>query len=187
MTQTQINPTDIELLATAAQLSDAFSDRAVEFDQARRLSQDASDAMAQAGFYRLFVPEHLGGLEASPVISAKIFERLAQGNAACGWVAFIAATSGLTLGSIPQDTARTIFSHPNTMVAGVFAPSGKATVKAGEVTVEGRWQWGSGTQNADWILGGSLVDTGGDKLSQHMILMPAQQVEFLDTWHVSGL
>ena len=187
MTQTQINPTDIELLATAAQLSDAFSDRAVEFDQARRLSQDASDAMAQAGFYRLFVPEHLGGLEASPVISAKIFERLAQGNAACGWVAFIAATSGSTLGSIPQDTARIIFSHPNTMVAGVFAPSGKATVKAGEVTVEGRWQWGSGTQNADWILGGCLVDVGADKPSQHMILMPAEQVEFLDTWHVSGL
>ena len=143
--------------------------------------------MAQAGFYRLFVPEHLGGLEASPVISAKIFERLAQGNAACGWVAFIAATSGSTLGSIPQDTARTIFSHPNTMVAGVFAPSGKATVKAGEVTVEGRWQWGSGTQNADWILGGCLVDVGADKPSQHMILMPAKQVEFLDTWHVSGL
>lgn len=187
MTQTQINPTDTELLATAARLSDAFSDRAVEFDQARRLSQDASDAMAQAGFYRLFVPEHLGGLEASPVISAKIFERLAQGNAACGWVAFIAATSGSTLGSIPQDTARIIFSHPNTMVAGVFAPSGKATVKAGEVTVEGRWQWGSGTQNADWILGGCLVDVGADKPSQHMILMPAKQVEFLDTWHVSGL
>ena len=187
MTQTQINPTDTELLATAARLSDAFSDRAVEFDQARRLSQDASDAMAQAGFYRLFVPEHLGGLEASPLVGAKIFERLAQGNAACGWVAFIAATSGSTLGSIPQDTARTIFSHPNTMVAGVFAPSGKATVKAGEVTVEGRWQWGSGTQNADWILGGCLVDVGADKPSQHMILMPSKQVEFLDTWHVSGL
>ena len=44
MTQTQINPTDTELLATAAQLSDALSDRAVEFDQARRLSQDTSDA-----------------------------------------------------------------------------------------------------------------------------------------------
>ena len=187
MTQTQMNPTNTELLAAAAQLSDAFSGRAAEFDEARRLSQDASDAMAQAGFYRLFVPKHLGGLEASPLVSAKIFERLAQGNAACGWVAFIAATSGSTLGSIPEDTARAIFSHPNTMVAGVFAPSGKATVNAGEVTVDGRWKWGSGTQNADWVLGGSLVDSGGDKPSQHMILMPAQQVEFLDTWHVSGL
>ena len=44
-----------------------------------------------------------------------------------------------------------------------------------------------GVRHPKWILGGSLVDTGGDKLSQHMILMPAEQVEFLETWHVSGL
>ena len=123
MTQTQMNPTNTALLAAAAQLSDAFSGRAAEFDEARRLSQDASDAMAQAGFYRLFVPKHLGGLEASPLVSAKIFERLAQGNAACGWVAFIAATSGSTLGNIPEDTARAIFSHPNTICLLYTSPS----------------------------------------------------------------
>jgi alkylation response protein AidB-like acyl-CoA dehydrogenase len=161
--------------------------RATGFDQARKLDQDASDAMADAGFYRLFVPEQLGGLEASPVVSAQIFERLAQGSAACGWVAFIAATSGSTLGSIPEETARAIFTHPNTMVAGVFAPSGKARVDAGQVTVNGRWQWGSGTQNADWVLGGCLVDTGDEKPSQHMVLMPTSEIHFLDTWHVSGL
>ena len=70
-------------------------------------------------------------------------------------IAFIAATSGSTLASIPEDTARAIFSHPNTMVAGVFAPSGKAEVDAGQVTVNGRWQWGSGTQNADWVWAGA--------------------------------
>ena len=118
------------LLDQASILAERFSPRAADFDQARKLDQDASDAMAEAGFYRLFVPEQLGGLEASPVVSAQIFERLAQGSAACGWVAFIAATSGSTLGSIPEETARAIFTHPNTMVAGVFAPSGKAKVDA---------------------------------------------------------
>ena len=73
------------------------------------------------------------------------------------------------------------------MVAGVFAPSGKAEVDAGQVTVNGRWQWGSGTQNADWVLGGCMVDTGGEKPSQHMVLMPTSEIQFLDTWHVSGL
>ena len=73
------------------------------------------------------------------------------------------------------------------MIAGVFAPAGKASVSNGEVTVSGRWQWGSGTQNANWILGGSLVEAGNSKPSQHMILMPAEQIGFLDTWHVSGL
>ena len=71
------------LLHQAAILADQFKPRAADFDRARKLDQDASDAMAEAGFYRLFVPEHLGGLEASPVVSAQIFERLAQGSAAC--------------------------------------------------------------------------------------------------------
>jgi alkylation response protein AidB-like acyl-CoA dehydrogenase len=131
--------------------------------------------------------QHLGGLEASPVISAQVFERLAQGNAACGWVAFIAATSGSTLASIPEESAKQIFAHPNVMVAGVFAPSGKAHVEENGVTVNGRWQWGSGTQNADWVLGGCMVDDGSEQPSQHMVLMPASAISFLDTWHVSGL
>ena len=174
------------LLDQADVLADRFMPCAEDFDRARKLDQDASDAMADAGFYRLFVPEHLGGFEASPVVSAQIFERLAQGSAACGWVAFIAATSGSTLASIPEDTARAIFSHPNTMVAGVFAPSGKAKVDAGQVTVNGRWQWGSGTQNADWVLADAW-STVAVKTRQHMVLMPTSEIQFLDTWHVSGL
>jgi alkylation response protein AidB-like acyl-CoA dehydrogenase len=175
------------LLSAAATLADRFAPLADEFDRNRKLDQNASDAMAEAGFYRLFVPTHLGGLEASPVISAQIFERLARGNAACGWVAFIAATSGSTLASIPEATAKEIFCHPNIMIAGVFAPSGKAKVEDQEVTVSGRWQWGSGTQNADWVLGGCMVEDGGEQPAQHMVLMPASAIEFLDTWHVSGL
>ena len=55
------------LLDQASILAERFSPRAADFDQARKLDQDASDAMAEAGFYRLFVPEQLGGLEASPI------------------------------------------------------------------------------------------------------------------------
>ena len=78
MTQPQTDFTDDQLLSHARRLSDEFSGRAAEFDLARKLAQDASDAMAHAGFYRLFVPRYLGGLEASPLVSAQIFERLAQ-------------------------------------------------------------------------------------------------------------
>ena len=185
--QTSSTVDEATLLTAAATLADRFAPLADDFDRNRKLDQDASDAMAEAGFYRLFVPTHLGGLEASPVISAQVFERLAQGNAACGWVAFIAATSGSTLASIPEESAKQIFAHPNVMVAGVFAPSGKAHVEENGVTVNGQWQWGSGTQNADWVLGGCMVDDGSEQPSQHMVLMPASAISFLDTWHVSGL
>ena len=180
------------LFDAAEQLGNQFSARSAEFEKARRLPKDVSNAMAAAGFYRMYVPEEIGGLETSPADSARVFERLAQGDAACGWVAFIAATSGSTLARIPVDTAKAIFTTPETMIAGVFAPTGKATQNGQGFTVSGNWQWGSGTQNADWVLGGcSILNAAGElmneKASTSMCLMPANAIEFADTWHVSGL
>jgi alkylation response protein AidB-like acyl-CoA dehydrogenase len=180
------------LFNAAEQLGNEFSQRSAEFEQTRRLPQDVSDAMAAAGFYRMYVPTDIGGLETSPADSARVFERLAQGDAACGWVAFIAATSGSTLARIPAGTAKAIFTKPETMIAGVFAPTGRAVQDTDGFRVSGKWQWGSGTQNADWVLGGcSILDTAGEilnaKAPTSMCLMPASAIDFADTWHVSGL
>ena len=180
------------LFDAAKQLGDKFSARSAEFEKARCLPKDVSNAMAAAGFYRMYVPEEIGGLETSPADSARVFERLAQGDAACGWVAFIAATSGSTLARIPVEAAKTIFTTPETMIAGVFAPTGKAIQNDRGFRVSGSWQWGSGTQNADWVLGGcSILNAAGELLNEKaptsMCLMPANAIEFADTWHVSGL
>ncbi|HCY04031.1 MAG TPA: hydrolase, partial [Gammaproteobacteria bacterium] len=110
------------LLTNAQTLARAFSQRSSEFENARRLPTDVSTAMAQAGIYRMFVPQTLGGSETSPVVSCEVFETLAQGDAACAWVAFIAATSGSALARIETSVAREMFSTPETMIAGVFAP-----------------------------------------------------------------
>ena len=77
------------LLNNAQRLSKSFAKRSAEFEQARRLPADVSNAMAKAGIYRMFVPQSLGGSETSPLVSSQVFETLAQGDAACGWVAFM--------------------------------------------------------------------------------------------------
>ncbi|NJN52712.1 MAG: flavin-dependent monooxygenase [Gammaproteobacteria bacterium] len=150
--------------------------------------------MAQAGFYRMFVPQSLGGLEVSPVEGAEVFETLARGDASCGWVAFIGATSGTVLVRVPEAAARAIFPHPDTLIAGVFAPNGRAEIVDGGFRVNGRWQWGSGTQNADWVLGGCQITQNGEAVTtragaprNHMMIFAANDVAFLDTWHVTGL
>ena len=51
------------LFNAAEQLGNEFSQRSAEFEQTRRLPQDVSDAMAAAGFYRMYVPTDIGGLE----------------------------------------------------------------------------------------------------------------------------
>ncbi|MEC8481798.1 MAG: acyl-CoA dehydrogenase family protein [Pseudomonadota bacterium] len=179
------------LLNNAQRLSKSFARRSAEFERARRLPADVSDAMAKAGIYRMFVPQSLGGSETSPLVSSQVFETLAQGDAACGWVAFIAATSGSSLARIETSAAKQMFASPQTMLAGVFAPNGKAVKSGEDYILNGQWQWGSGTQNADWVLAGSMVidpeQPADAKPRAHMCLVPKDAIEFLDTWHSTGL
>jgi alkylation response protein AidB-like acyl-CoA dehydrogenase len=60
--------------------------------------------------------------------------------------------------------------------------------------VSGRWAWGSGSENADWVMGGCQVIRDGEveraksgAPRSRMMIAPADQIEFLDTWHVTGL
>ncbi len=185
---------DTSLLEAATRLGSEFRERSEEIEATRRLPDDVSAKMAEAGFYRMGVPAVVGGLETPPPVSSEAIEILARGDAACAWVAFIGMTSGTALSAVPEVTARAIFADPRTLITGVFAPTGHADKVDGGFKVSGRWQWGSGSQNSDWILGGCVMREDGEPmLDAHgaprstMAFMPAGEVSFLDTWHVSGL
>lgn len=185
--------TDV-LLQAADTLREECYNRSDEIEQARRVPSDLSAKLATAGFYRLGAPAYLGGLEAPPEMSSRIFETLARGDASCGWVAFIGTTSSTALAAIPTTAAKEIFPHADTLLTGVFAPRGTAEKVAGGFRVSGRWQWGSGSQNAAHIMGGCRLQENGEPLldkrgvpRNHMMIMPKEDIEFIDTWHVAGL
>jgi alkylation response protein AidB-like acyl-CoA dehydrogenase len=182
------------LLETAETLSRELRERSEEVEQARRVPADLSQAMARAGVYRMGVPAAVGGLETPPAISSEVIETLARGDASCAWVGFIGVTSSTALSGIPLAAAQEVFATPETLLTGVFAPTATAERCDGGFRVSGRWQWGSGSQNADWVLGGCnllengepMLDGRGNAMST-MALMQASEIEFIDTWHVSGL
>jgi len=183
-----------DLRAAARTFTTELRERAEEIEEARRLPKDLSGRFAEAGFYRMCVPEAYGGLELAPGLTMQTIEILARADGASAWCVFIGATSGTVLAMLPEAVAREVFARPHTLLSGVFAPRGKAVVVDGGFRVDGQWQWGSGTQNADWILAGCQVIRDGkpELLSNgtprsRMMLLPADQVEFLDTWYVSGL
>ena len=184
-----------DLVAAARGFIPMLRDRANEIEAARRLPQDIADDFAKAGLYALCIPETYGGLEASPTTMLEVIETLATGDGAAGWCVFIGATSNLMSAYLPKETAQAIYgANPAIISAGVFAPRGIAVPEDDGYRVNGQWQWGSGTQNASWILGGCVVVNDGQPelmpngipLSR-MMLVPSAEVEFLDTWHVSGL
>ena len=175
-------------------MCDDLRKAADEIETARRLPDEWSRRFAEAGFYRLCVPEVYGGLEAPPAESMRVVETLAQADGSASWVTFIAATSGSVLAYLPPEASREIFRRPDVMLAGVFAPRGEAVAGDGGFLVNGRWQWGSGTQNADWVMGGCRVVRDGvvetlpnGAPRSRMMLAPVDEIEFFDTWQVSGL
>jgi alkylation response protein AidB-like acyl-CoA dehydrogenase len=184
-----------ELLAAAESFAPELERRGLEFERERRLPAELARRMAAARLFGMMVPEAYGGAEADPLTAIEVIERLARADGSAAWCVFIGATSGMTAAYLPPHTAREIFADPAVITGGVFAPRGRAAdLGDGTYQVSGRWQWGSGTQNADWIMGGCLVTRDGKPemmpgMIPHarMFLRPAAEVVIHDTWHVSGL
>jgi alkylation response protein AidB-like acyl-CoA dehydrogenase len=165
-----------------------------EMDAARRLPDHVAQKFREAGLYRLCIPEAYGGLEATPRTTVETLEALAEADASASWCAMISATTGSFGAYLADDVARGIFSSPELVFSGVYAPMGKAEVEGDSYRVSGRWKWNSGGQNATWLCGGAMIFENGaprmltEKLPEHrMMLFPASAVEFVDTWHTSGL
>jgi len=182
-------------VARARELAPKLRARADEIELARKLPASVHRELAAAGFYRCWAPRECGGLELPVWPVAEMFEALAQADGSTAWCTFIACTSATALATLPEDAARAVFAPPETtLLSGVFAPMGTAEREGDGFRVNGRWPFGSGTQNADWVLAGCRLLENGAPMTRgngtartHMVLVPAREVEFLDTWHVSGL
>jgi len=181
-------------VAVARELAPSLRARADEVEAARRLPPDLAKQLGAAGLYRVWAPAMAGGLELPPEPVLKSLEVLAEADGAVAWCVFIAATSASALAQLPDEAARELLANPDALIGGVFAPEGRAERCPGGFRLHGRWAFASGCENADWVLAGAqLVEHGAPMLGpggaprQHMGIVPAREVEFLDTWHAAGL
>ncbi len=183
-----------DIIAAARSFQDELKLRAVEIESGRKLPADIAARFAETGFYRLCVPKAYGGIEANPLTLSHVIETLAEADASAAWCVMICATTGLVAGYMPPATAREVWRDPNFIVAGVFAPRGKAVEDGDHYLVNGRWQWGSGSPNAKAIMGGCVVIRNGEPVllpsgipDSRMIMLPISEAELMNNWDVSGL
>jgi len=190
---------DQDVVEIAQRFGGEISERAAEFEAQGYVSQDLADRLAELGLLRLCNPPAYGGPGRTPVDYGRLVEKLAQYDGSTGWIAFIGITSALAACKLSADTVSTMLADPKAISAGVFAPMGRAVACTEQgikgFRLNGQWQWGSGSPNAAYISGGGfVVDKAGEivknaegRPDQRMFMMPIQDVELLDTWHVAGL
>jgi indole-3-acetate monooxygenase len=183
-----------DVLSAARALAPQITGKADEIEAARRLPPEIAQAMAKAGLFRVALPKSIGGHEAHPAVIAETIETIANADASAAWCLMIGATTALNAAYLPETLARDLYGADDVITGGVFAPLGRAVPDGADYIVTGRWAWGSGTQNAKWIVGGAVV-MDGDKPAlgpdgapyHRMMVFDAKDVTFHDTWHVMGL
>jgi alkylation response protein AidB-like acyl-CoA dehydrogenase len=161
--------------------------RAVEAEQQRKPADDVIEALKRTGVFRSFVPKRYGGYEIDLELFMDIGVDVSEACPSTGWITTFYMEHNWLLGMFDQQLQHEIFSaQPYILAPGTVNPSGEATRRDDHYELTGRWQFGTGIVHADWtLLSGRIV--GEDSALPRMFLVPVDDVEVKDTWHVDGM
>ena len=177
-----------ELIRRAVALKPLFTDNALKAEQDRKPVDHVIDAVKDAGLFYHFVPRKYGGLEFDIDTFIDVVLPLGEGCASTAWVTSFCMEHNWMLAQFPEQAQDETFGTQGYVIApGVISPGGRATVADGGYVLSGRWKWGTGIMHADWVLASGLVERPGADPDMLLFLLPVEQVEVIDTWHVDGM
>ena len=182
-------PTADELFARARALVPYLADHVDETNALRRVPDATVARMKEAGLFRVLQPRRWGGYEMHPEVFYDIQMILGEGDMSAAWVYGIVGVHNWHLALFDDRAAHEVWGDDqDVLIASTYMPVGKLAPVDGGYILNGRWSFSSGCDNCDWILlGGMLPEDGSGDPRQCSLLIPAQDLEIVDTWHVTGL
>jgi indole-3-acetate monooxygenase len=182
-----VTTTTNEIFDAVRALAPTITARSDEIERERRVPQDLVDDLSAAGCFRILVPRSHGGADLGLTAQMEVCEELARADGSVGWTVMIGCTAPALFGFLPRPTFDAIYADgPDVILAGVLAPTGKATPVDDGFRVSGQWAFASGCHHSHWFLAHCVVDDGRIPPVRMMVL-PPEDIEIKDTWSVSGL
>ncbi|MBV1850588.1 acyl-CoA dehydrogenase family protein [Catellatospora tritici] len=189
-----MSPTAENLLQALTKLAPEIAESAQDIERNRAVPEQVIARLADTGVFRLAAPRTVGGLQADPMTMLAACELLGRADGSTGWTAMIGAATSVVFGYLDPAVATGMLADPGCLIAGVAAPSGRATPVPGGFRVRGQWAFASASQQATWLVGGCLVVEGdavvlGPTGAPQVLLaiMPRSEVTVQDTWDAVGL
>lgn len=171
-----------------------------EAQELRRLPKAIVGRLVDEGFFRLSLPEELGGGDASSMETIEVLEHLAAVDASVAWNVMIGLeTAGMVVGGMDPSLAKEIFlGNPRVIMCGGGGPGGQPPRAErqpdGGVKVWGRTTYTSGCANADFcFMAAPLTKDGEPELNGageqifKFWLLPRDQWKTIQTWNMAGL
>ena len=183
-------------VARARELAPMIEAAADRTERERKIPADVLAAMHGAGLFHILLPASLGGGAADLVTFNQVVEAVAAADASTAWCLAQAVASSHAAGFLDPKIAAEVFGARDALVAwGPPAGIAKALAVDGGYQVTGKWRFASGSANATWMGGHSIVfdaddsprrDVKGNPVNR-TVLFRREQANIKDTWHVVGL
>ncbi|QNI07545.1 oxidoreductase [Mycobacterium kubicae] len=179
---------DANLVARARELVPLLTFNAARADRERRIPNENLTELRDAGLLRMMTPRRWGGHEAGFETKISVVSELARGCAATSWVLALLTGGAWFVGMMNEQAQQDVWGNgPDTTVAVAVPPSGTAEIVDGGYRVSGRWPYCSGVEHADWVLLGARLAGPDGQPAPIVTLVPRDQVDIEDTWHVTGM
>ncbi|MCA1655682.1 MAG: acyl-CoA dehydrogenase family protein, partial [Pseudonocardiaceae bacterium] len=183
----ETTPTKAELVQRASDMVPLLQKYAPWAEENRRLADEAMEAMADAGLFKMRVPVRYGGYESDVRTVSAVVAELARGEGSTSWTMAVWTISTWIAGLFPDEVQDEIFSAPDTRVCGILSPTATAKPVDGGIVVNGKWAFNSGVQQSDWNTNAViLIDQDGNH-QPVMTAIPISDLEIIDDWYTSGL
>ncbi len=186
---------EADVVAAARRLSPQIVATREEAERLRHLPPALADILADAGLYRLYLPRAVGGLELPPATVFEVIEKLSRADGSVGWCLMNANAVALGAGWLAPEVGRRMFGQPpNIRAAGSLRPQGRAQSIEGGYQLSGKWNFASGSLNANWFFCPAVI-MDGDKPrvtptgtpATRTMWVAASAATIIDNWSVMGM
>lgn len=151
----------------------------------KSLPKDAVDSLIKDGYFKLFVPKALGGLELNLIEACELLKETAFINPSLGWVHNLGAGANYFCGFFDQPTATEIFKPHNVITCGSGRPTGTYKETSRSFILNGSWDKCSGANFATYLTCVAVSEVNPKVLKT--FILPSKEIPLTDDWNTFGL
>lgn len=181
-----VSPEDI--IQRARDLIPTLKERAPQTTADRRVPDETIADMQAAQLFEVLKPKKYGGFEMDPQVFYEIVATLAEGCMSTAWIYGVIGVHNWQIALFDPQAAEDVWGNDTSKLIGsTYMPKGQVTPVEGGFKFSGRWGFASGCDHVDWIFLGGLIFGEDGPPEYRTFMVPREDFEIVDTWHVVGL
>ena len=180
-----------ELVDRARSLIPTLRERGEETEKYNRIPEATIQELKDNGLLKVLRPKMFGGHQTDMRTYTEVVTEISRGDGSAGWFVSLSNIRDYMVSYAFGEKALNEIYEPGKeiVLAGNFKPikCEIRKVEGGYYIDEAQWPFVSGGPHAHWCYFGFPVDDGNGGMEMAIMVVPKEDIEILDDWHVMGL